>query len=341
METYFLKCLGDTTEEIIEGLREFRSAWGNIHRTTTGVMLSFLAICIRVALQAQARVYPIFESGSFVGVVLSGSAFTIDLEGTVYRPVSRETLSPVIALADSHAIALVAISKKAGNDAQQKRVLASTSMVELREILRAVWTIEMAKDDVLRLAKGLRFKKTDAPWGINVNTLTKALTLITQPALPLESNLPLHNSMLFESDRTKVVWSCFGGMAPSFRIPGGRPMSLTGPMTVPQRGAGGKKVDDIHVSKVACRNVILEVAIRDLKEMMDLKEILNPFGTPNQKASQMNQDRFFSGDDGKAIIALLRSSCGVSAADLSTGKRKAQEVEESGAKKQKRGAFGF
>ena len=106
-------------------------------------------------------------------------------------------------------------------------------------------------------------------------------------------------------------------------------------MTTTIRGRDGKKQPTAEISKVACRNVVLEVALRDLDMMMEKKEILNPFATPNQRVSQMNQDRFFSSDDGKAVIAGLRSICKVSASDLSKGKRKASELtgDEPGRKR--------
>lgn len=330
---YFLKCLGDTTEDIVERFNEFRQGWGNIKRSRTGVMMSVLAVSIDIAIRAQAQAVPVFLQGRFAGIIISGGAFTVNLERICYRPVSYASLVAEIPKVDTHATSVARIIRLQGTEAVKTEVQAATSMSALRTILLRSWTIESThKEEVLKAAKGLNYGEKH--WNINVNTLSSAFSLIVNTATNL-TDIPIHYSCLFETERAKVVWSCFGGMAPTFRIPGGRALSLEGQMVAQIRGRDGKKQPTSEITKVACRNVILEVALRDLEMMMDKKEILNPFATPNQRVSQMNQDRFFSGDDGKTVIAGLRSICKISASDLSKGKRKASEVldDEPGRKR--------
>lgn len=326
MNHYFIKCLGDTTEDIVEGFNDFRQGWGNIRRTRTGVMMSVLAVAIQVAIRAQAQAVPLFLQGRFSGVVISGGGFTINLERVVYRPVSYANLKSEIPKVDTHAVSLRRIRQLQATDAAKAAVDGVTTMGQLRAVLLSTWTIESTnKDEILKAAKGLNFGEKH--WGINVNTLTNAFSLIVNTTQSLDL-LPIHYTQIYETERSRVVWSCFGGMAPTFRIPGGRALSLEGPMVTMMRGRDGKKQPSAEISKVACRNVVLEVALRDLDMMMERKEILNPFATPNQRVSQMNQDRFFTSDDGKAVIAGLRSICKVSAQDLSNRKRKASEIGE-------------
>lgn len=333
MNNYFIKCLGDTTEDIVEGFNDFRQGWGNIRRTETGVMMSVLAVAINIAIRAQAQAIPLFLQGRFSGVVISGGGFTINLERVVYRPVSFANLKAEIPKVDTHAVSLRRIKQLQATAEAKTAIDNVTTMAQLRSVLLGTWTIESTnKDEILKAARGLNFGEKH--WGINVNTLTSAFSLIINTTQSLDL-VPIHYTQIYETDRAKVVWSCFGGMAPTFRIPGGRALSLEGPMTTTIRGRDGKKQPTAEISKVACRNVVLEVALRDLDMMMEKKEILNPFATPNQRVSQMNQDRFFSSDDGKAVIAGLRSICKVSASDLSKGKRKASELtgDEPGRKR--------
>jgi len=316
-----MKSLGDTTEDIIENFRDLKSSWGIIAKTEIGVMLSVLAVAIDVGLQGQCRILPLFGGERFLGVILSGAGFTVELEKTAYRPVSHASLTAVIKKADPHVDALNQIASLLGVDGQKKQVREATTMLGLRNVLRAAWTIENSKDTLMRHASRLNFQEPS--WNINSTTLERALSLIQHSNMPLVG-CPIHYTMLVEEKRSHVVWSCFGGMAPSFRIPNSRPMSLEGAMEITQRGRDGKKMPPVNVTKVACRNVVLEIALRDLDDLMSKKEILNPFGSPNQRTSQMNQDRFFSGDEAKKIIAGLRNICGVTAADLAQVKRKAE-----------------
>jgi len=67
IETYFMGCLGNDAESAIEMSRNIRAAWGNIAYTEFGKQIAHLAFCIRIALEAQARVVPLFR-GDYAGV---------------------------------------------------------------------------------------------------------------------------------------------------------------------------------------------------------------------------------------------------------------------------------
>jgi hypothetical protein len=267
-------------------------------------------------------------------VAIQGAGYTIELENVIYRPVGATVLADSIPKTDMHGVALTKIGAKLGTDGERTQLKGAKSMVELRETLLRCWTRETSTSEALDWAKHLNFGET--PWAINVESLTRALQAIAIPTLPIEG-FPIHHSMIFEMDRASVVWSSFGGMAPSFRIPNTRPMSLEGPMMIPQKKKDGSAAADINVTKVSCRNVLLKVAIRDLHDTIEKKEILNPFTQPNVRASTMNQNRFFSGPDCRRIVQCLREACGITAVDLARNKRKASDdVDEPG---RKRGAF--
>jgi len=273
--------------------------------------------------------------------VIMGSGFTIDAEGVERNPVPYSNLVATMKKTDLHALAMVKIVSKVGglDEAGRVKWYALQSMGRLRVWLLRSWAREVAKDEAIAAAKHLRFRG-EASWNINSNTLVRAIELIRNTELSLE-DLPIHHSMIFEEDRKKVVWSCFGYMAPSFRVPGGRAFSLEKEMMAVARGPKGGKLPAVPVAKIACRNVVLPIAFRDLEEMIEKKEILNPHGQPNQRTSQMNLDKFFSGEECRSIVGSLRSLCGVTSADLSKGKRKAGELDYGDEERKKKMPAGF
>ena len=69
-----------------------RSAFGIIGRTDSGNVLAHLCKTLRIALRAQARLFPIFDGRTYEGSIVSGSKFTIAINGLrldIMHPASR------------------------------------------------------------------------------------------------------------------------------------------------------------------------------------------------------------------------------------------------------------
>jgi hypothetical protein len=336
--------LGETQGEIHETYEDILSGWGNIKKTEAGNVLSHICKVLEIAIEGQARALPIWSSGVYRGTVVHGAGWSCSYNGTTIGPVSFAILQDGLKVGDPHESAVRALIAATGGDeaAKSNMFTQATNMNRLRAILRDAWTRDRTiSEAVEKFAPRLNYGERS--WVINADTLIKACSLIQATSslgmLDVVSDLPLHHSMLLSDDIVAIIWSCFGGMAPSFKIPYGRPMKLDGNMKIEVSAKGDTK-KLVDVGKVAVRNVILQQAVSDIQWVISEKMILNPFGQGTTRASQQHQDRFFTGNEAKQLIAGLRGLCGVTALTGDKGKRKGDEAD-AGPSKRPRMDFGF
>jgi hypothetical protein len=329
---YLLLSLGDQSIEINEFMESIRSCWGVLCKSEWGKEMAHFATVMDMALLAQAQCIPIIQESRYIGCVLSGEGFSIHLRDRCWRPVSYADLSSAVKLADTHARALGVIANKIHRSQTEANSFINRvkTMARLREELLNTPIRETDTAEIVKLAHQLSFPGHKS-WSINVNTLTKAFDTIINTSISLDG-YPIHASQIFEQNRSHVVWSCFGGMAPTFLIPGGRILDLTAQLKTvvkqPTRGGGTRDVETAW-SKVAVRNIILERALADLDKVLEDKKIQSPFAQASIRKSSANQDRFFSGDQAIEIIGGLRKVCRISEVSSGSGKRKAEgQVED-------------
>jgi hypothetical protein len=332
---FCLTSLGETPSEIKEEIEDLRRAWGILCKTEWGKALSHIAIMLRMSLKAQARCVPVFADETYKGCIISGFGYEITVNGRTYTPVPEDELRETVLKADTHTMALHKIIGLIASSPEEQKLMEERikSSARLREeLLRA----EMREIDSMELARYTRLLKfpDERFWSINVNSLTRAFDLIVNKDLPLDG-LPIHHSQMRSLNRNHLVWSCFGGMAPTFLIPGGRIIDLTSELKIAiTRNVRGKSSStESAFSKVACRNVPLDKALRDLDRVVDEKKIQSPFAQPNVRRSQPNQDRFFSGDQGIQIVAGLRKMCMISEVSTSNKRRMNAPPDEEPSKK--------
>jgi len=338
IEKYFLRTLGETLEDCILEMREMRGEWGMIGKTDSGKEISHFAAALDLAISGQARVVPCFRLGRYVGSILSGGGYSIDVCEKSYRPVDHGDLVKAIKGSDMHTLALASMSRLMGSEVLRKEFnTAATSMLSLRNFMIDTWAQEKNKGELLRHAAYLMFPDSK-PWAINESTIANAFEKITDPNFTLKTALPrdfpVHYSMIFEMDTLSVVWSCFGGMAPTFRIPGGHQFDLKEEMVFDQKAKDGK-ITKRNLVRIAVRNVILPKAIADLKIVQSEKTILNPLSAPKVRASAQNQDRIFTEERGKLLMAALRQFCGIQLDKK--GKKRAREDDDGEEPAHKRG----
>jgi hypothetical protein len=341
-----LSSLGLTQQEIHDQYASIQRAWGNVEKTEAGNVLAHIVKTMEIALEGQARAIPLFTEGSYRGTIVSGTGWSASWDEEIVTAKSYTTLVDAVNVGNPHNSALDAILAAIGNNEAwtveaRTRV---TSMNSLRRLLKVAWTNATVKG--VAAIQGPRLSFGERPWPINVDTLTRAMSLIRDAGTNHDflnniDDLPIHHSMLMEDDNISIIWSCFGGMAPSFKIPHGRLQKLDSSMTVEVPGRRGDEKKTVAVSRVGVRNVLLPQAIADLKWTINEKSIQNPFGQGQMRASQQHQDRFFDGTQGKQLIARLREMAGVvTTQGSSTQKRKAEGELDSAAKRAK-SRFGF
>jgi hypothetical protein len=337
-EKMLLLTLDEDLEGCIKSMRELRGEWGVIGMTETGKQISHMVKVLSLALYAQARAVPVFLSGTYMGTIMSGGCYTINVHNKAYRPVSFNHLLTAIRNTNMHGLAIEKLASLMGNEGQRDEVRKANSMVELYRVLRSSWTMEKNKAVLMENAAFLRYPGYEH-WAINVQTISNALGMIRDPNFSLltcPSTLPIHYTQLLTQEVMPVVWSCFGPMAPTFRIPGGTSFDLNKDMKFDVKQKDGS-LRPQQLTRISVRNVILDKAIADLKITLESKTILNPLSAPKVRASAMNQDRAFTGDSGKSLLQSLRDFCGVTLAGGSgSGKRIRDDTEEPAERKGKR-----
>jgi len=346
MRRYMLSSLGLTQQEIHDQYASIQRAWGNVEKTEAGNVLAHIIKVMEIAIEGQARAIPLFTEGSYRGTIISGTGWSASWDEDIVIAKPFTTLIDAVRKGNPHNGALNAILAASGNNEQwiMEAKTRITSMNSLRGVLKLAWTNAHVR--TVATTQGPRLSFGERPWPINVDTLIRAMSLIRDAGtnrdfLDRIEDLPIHHSMLMEDDNISIIWSCFGGMAPSFKIPHGRLQKLDSSMSVEVPGKRGEEKKTVTVSRVGVRNVLLPQAIADLKWTINEKTIQNPFGQGQMRASQQHQDRFFDGTQGKQIIARLREIAGVVNTQGSSMQKRKAEGELDGASKRAKSRFGF
>jgi hypothetical protein len=308
---YFLGCLGHNTETIRVVMRAIDSAWGILSYTDVGHELAHLAKCIDLSLVAQAQCFPLFEDERYNGCVILGAGFTIISGEESFVPVDYDTLHGRVEAFGTHRTALTAIALHAGVDINILLRLDDgtpiDSMYKLALVLQGMRMTEATKDDILKLAIHLHFGKS---WQFNFTALEGALGLLVDDK-PLPSDLPIHCSVLFSSNRVELVWSCFGPMAPSPHYPSTPSFDLT------------KVARPNHIN---FHHVRLSQAIADIKTVISSRRITVP---TNRKRSGPYKDTRYETNEAKAIMAHLTKLVGTVDVIEGTGAGIGVEIPEN------------
>lgn len=288
-EQYLFQSLGDTPEKQLERLDRLRRAWGLLSKTPSGDISAHLCKVIRLAIQAQCRVYPIIQDSVYEGCVLLGARFWLGINGTVYRPLTFSKLQSELGGFSTHNRTLVEIAREAGLN--EEMIGHCKSMRKLRSKLLAKNLKEEQRDNIRKLAVHLHFKERFL--GVNSNSLSRIIDEVTKVEDGEDDDLPMHHSALFSNDQIFVALSSFGFQAPSFSIENCPRIELKG--TPPQT--------------LVFRQKPLDVACQDWKHMLETKEIRN---NP-RNLSRANRDRSLVGNDKTVIwgkLVQMRSDTG-------------------------------
>jgi hypothetical protein len=334
-ERYLVKSLGGSLEDAIFEARSLRGEWGVLASTSFGRQVTHMVAILDLALQGQCRAVPVFRNGNLQGMLLSGAGYTIDVGREGFRPTSRANLTMAIPHAGLHEAAISKIAQKVPL-AVRETIKSASTMWELHCLLIESRIAETDKATVVEAAKNLEFGERS--WPVNLLTMEQAFTLIRLPMpLVIENNLPIHWSKILCVDKTELVWSCFGGMAPSFRVPGGKRFKLSEEMTYElPSGTRGREATMAKLVRIAVFDKPLELAIRDIRSVMEDQSIDNPLGMSRVKRSESSHNKAFIGEDGTKLLGLLREFVGLD--KLAGGsKTKRTDDDEGSVLKKRRG----
>lgn len=310
---YFLGCLGTNAEGVRSMVKRIREDWGVIAETDAGKELAHICKCIDLGITAQARVFPIIDEGQYLGCALMGAGFQISAYNTVYTPTDNQTLKDRIGAATSHKAALQTIADIAsGGDPDvdvYDQVKGCVSMIELRNLLISTELTTQQREQVCASARGLRFR--NKPFHISSDNLSLILSAISNPNQELDTSLPIHPQYIFEGNRSHLLWSVFGDLAPTFNFPGGPQIDLTRSKDLP--------------THVAVRNIALSDALIDLDVVIRDKKYS---GASNNRRSGPFKDRIYTKHEARQILTNLCSAVGV--VESATNKGKDKVIEAAG-----------
>lgn len=316
LDTYFKGLLGSDSQDAEDTFQDIKSAWGNILETEWGNVVTHLYQCIDLALTAQSTVRIISDSntGMYGGCVILGGRYDLFLESATITPVPHADLTLAFPHASPHSHALTRIFGFMMYPDQATRDAAQLLVTNIRDIHLQLMSHPVAKSseaEVTNLAHMLRFAGQPEYLNSNAHNIARILRAIADPTTNI-SQIPLHPLAIFEHERKYQLLSAFGAHAPSFRVPGGKQMSLEGSFSVTERNTSGGRIAR-DVKKIGCILVPFEKAKTDYDQVVSTKSILNPFG--NQLGNRMSAQtilRTYEGPSAQDIITALRSVAGIS-----------------------------
>jgi len=345
IHTYLYGCLGSDEAECAEEMSTFRSRWGVVAETESGLKLTHLYMCLKLALDAQARCLPyISNSQGYSGCFILGGGFEIIVESARRQPQGRADLLSGFRLADMHDRGLQEIYQLSGGDGywNEERKNSVRTMAVLREHLLGAPIQTSSKDQIIQAAAKLDFSEEHLR--VHYNDIVKALSILNSGG-PIPNDFPIHFTRILDTDRVSVVWSAFGPFAPTFKVVGGRVVELksmeTSRVFKPRIGEKAEKLD---ARRIGVKTIPLDLAVADLKWVKDEGKIMTPFQNPKgEKRSTEHFVRFISGEGYNAVVAELRQFSG-RMIDVGGGpsKRGLELEDDRGvAKKKKRGMEDF
>jgi hypothetical protein len=306
---YFLGCLGSDHASVKAVFETLKKDMGVISGTLIGKELAHMARSIDFGLQCQARVFPVISSGQYLGCCLLGAGFQIAAYGSVYTPVNTSSLAEQVNKAGSHRSSIYAIANIAADgpdDPVFQAVVGVTTMCNLRTGLEGIALTSEQRDQIVVLAKGLRFASKSL--NLSAANLAESFRLLHMVNEPIPVDRPIHHSALFEKDRLTIIWSAFGDLAPTCNFVGGQKVDLTAPPST-------------RAKHVGFRLIKLKDAVVDISTALAQKSFTNC--SMNRRSGPF-KDRIYSGLDGSLILNAMSQAAGVE-----RGKEKANRAGPS------------
>jgi hypothetical protein len=336
IKKYFLALLGDDDESVHDAFQRISAAWGNITNTEFGNKMAHIFKVLDISLSTQTCFYPVMSLGQYDGCIMFGFGYSLSVNGKYFEPGLKKDYEQEIPKMSSHSDSLLRIVQKfdcAPNRAETL-VLEMRSSVDLYKFVQSHRTIAvqaLVTPEIMKLGEFLAFPE-DRLLDTNMRGIVDALSYISNASQPVDTLPSVHYTQLFETGRIELAMSAFGNSAPSFRVPGGKRMLLTEPFRVSGKEKGAIR----EVTKIATQTVPLSIAIAHLKETIQDKAIMNPWGNSVPGNSNNHLNRTFEKESCENILTALRSVAAVTVADRSAGKKRARGDDDEDTRGKKR-----
>jgi len=308
---HFYNTLGNDANTCAIVFENLKSGWGILKETDIGHRLAHLYTGIDLALRTGAGIKMLWNGFDYAGYHLYGTHFNIVHQGALLDPAPYVDLQASYDDTLPHANSLTAIldlvNYATPADRTAQPVITSVQM--LRGVIQR-WGYNINNEQAIRShALQLKFQQPFLP--INASNIANVLRAFTQPEA-VDGGFPLHPLYLLSANRHHRLWSSFGAHGPTFLIPGGRIIPLTGNFSWTEKARVGKSKIEHQVTRMHCQVVPIEKAVADLDLVLSKKDIHSPIGTPlARKASSLSLFREFKDASATDVLAALRLAAGV------------------------------
>lgn len=345
LSNYFLYGLGGDIAESHETFEFLRGTWGVIARTPWGYELAHMYFCLRHALSTQSTLRLLLNADmTYEGSIILGSKFSISFNGN--EPIEakdRETLVKDYAQASPHDTTLVKIFSKILYEDEMTRgsdLQIVNNYHDVRHCIARKGMTEEGRVYAKKHAHLLKFADTKPYLTFTAENISAVLEAIFDEQKS-EQEFPMYPSMIIETSRRARLWSAFGPTAPSFRVIGGKVMSLEGAFEVREKEKGKDAITK-SVKKLGYIIKPLDKSLQDLEETISSKNVINPHGSNVvARVSAQSLIRTLEGDSCTKVLGALRRVSGVTIMDeegTAKGKRR-NDANGDAEKANKRGRF--
>jgi len=278
----FMNLLGDSQEKLAAGWKDWVQGAGYWYKTEQGVVLLHILHLIRIALDAQARLFIIISHGKYLGGAILGAKFTIFKNGSEVKPGTASDVQREATNLDEHYRALTKIcnilSQLDLNDDMATTEQVDPSKIKgARQLFEEVHRREKAEgEDLEQITEALgqlHFAENYHTFALDkICELFRRLSTSEALYSPAPMHIPPTN--LYDESLEFNLLSAFGPMAPSFvdqrgteyPIPAG-PIAPD-PLSMVDHQSGKRPLDFILISGKK-----LPTAVNDLVHVRKTRKI--------------------------------------------------------------------
>lgn len=340
LRNYFYGCFGDTRGEAAQVWQDVVSGVNILHNTEWGHQMAHICKIIDISLRMQTVPYIMMTASHYDGIYMCGAGYHLGLGENYFSPLPKDIIAERIKTFDSHAEAFWKILGCLDilEDTKLNAFKTNTSIKQLKQLCdsHSIKPNGMATIKATSHLLSFRDDKTLESTGSNI---AMALEMLSDPSKDIYTLPSFHHTALLSQERDYIIWSAFGETAPSFIVPGGRRMALSGNFAVSHTSApakGGGVVNTRQVTKIGAIIKPLAAAVADLREVKSGKSVANPFGNAVVNAAQSHMNKVYEKESCQLILSGLRKYVDVRVEDVGRGKKRRNEGDESSRPKRSR-----
>jgi hypothetical protein len=226
---FYIRCMGKNPKDL---LVKFRQAVGDFATTPQGIICAHILKGMEISLEAQGQLHLLFDRQTYLGFVVFGVKWAIQVGGMWFKPESSTSLATTLERYQTHESTVVEVVEllKSMKILAPKAKAQELSGIDIAKMLAKVSFKGEDEEEGKRKIKELenmvaRLKFGTHPLSVSEGNLAKAIRMSYAGFEGEESSIHVHfprfrHYGIFESD-VGIAMSQFGPTAPSFVVPKG------------------------------------------------------------------------------------------------------------------------